>query len=96
MEQRKDVNFLSFSYFLVDASLDVFSVMYYHLYEILIASLRPAAANTSDPSFNTTFSTVIYPINGINFDSSIVIDILVGLASIEHLQPERNDHCLTK
>jgi len=32
--------------------------------------------------------------NGINFDKSIVIDILVGLASLEHLQPQRNDNCL--
>jgi len=40
------------------------------------------------------FSIVIYRINGINFDSSVVIDILVGLASLEHLQPERNDHYL--
>jgi len=41
LEQQKDVNFLSFSYFLVDASLDVFSILFHHLYEILIASLRP-------------------------------------------------------
>jgi len=40
------------------------------------------------------FRTVIYHINGINFDKSIVIDILVGLLSLEHLQPEKNDHCL--
>ena len=36
----------------------------------------------------------IYHINSINCDSSIVIDILVGLASLEHLYPERNDYCL--
>ena len=40
------------------------------------------------------FSAVIYHINGINFDKSIVIDILVGLVSVEHLQTEKNDHCL--
>ena len=40
------------------------------------------------------FSTVIYHIIGMNFDKSIVIDILVGLSSLEHLQPEKNDHCL--
>ena len=40
LEQQKDVNFLSFSYFLVGASLDVFSVLFHYLYEILIAALR--------------------------------------------------------
>jgi len=34
--------------------------------------------------------------NGINFDKSIVIDILVGLASLEHLQPQSNDNCLKR
>ena len=40
------------------------------------------------------FSAVIYHISGINFDKSIVVDILVGLISLENLQPEKNDHCL--
>jgi len=40
------------------------------------------------------FSAVIYHINGINFDKSNVIDILVGLISLEHLPSEKNDHCL--
>jgi len=40
------------------------------------------------------FSTVIYHIIGINFYKSTVIDILVGLISLEHLQPEKNGHCL--
>jgi len=40
------------------------------------------------------FSTVIYHINGINFDKSIVVEILVGLISLKHLQQEKNDHCL--
>jgi len=84
LEQQKDVNFLSFSYLLVAASLDNFSVLFHHLYEILILSLRPCCSK----------HTAIYHINGISFDKSIVIDILVGLASLEHLQPERNDHCL--
>ena len=73
-----------FSFFLVDASLDDFSVLFHHLYEILIVLLRPRCSK----------HTVIYHINGVNFDKSIVIDILVGLASLEHLQPQRNDHCL--
>jgi len=40
------------------------------------------------------FSTVTYHINGINFDKSNVIDTLVGLISLKHLQQEKNDHCL--
>jgi len=55
-----------------------------HLYEILIVLLK----------LHCSKHIYIYHINSINCDSSIVIDILVGLASLEHLYPERNDYCL--
>jgi len=80
---------------LVDASLDVFFCLVPPPVRNFDSVSKTLLQQTHLIQVLTPLSVQSYIIYGINFDKSIVIDILVGQASLEHLQPERNDHCLT-
>jgi len=59
-------------FFLVGARMFSF-VLFHHLYDILIMSLRPRCCKKIWSKLKSTFGAVIYHINGISFDKDTLL-----------------------